>query len=80
MQGKGQCELPLELPDSRSIFANIGFKGNSAILIPRGSVRRQYLSSPVGRKAKTKNVNTHEEYDSALLSQITGHLAQYYLF
>ena len=41
----------LHLPDSSSIFANMGFKGNSAILMPSGSVRRQSLSSPAVRTA-----------------------------
>ena len=42
----------LHLPDSSSIFANMGFKGNSAILMPRGSVRRQSLSRPAIRTTK----------------------------
>ena len=44
----------LHPPDSSSIFANMGFKGNSAILMPRGSVRRQSLSRPAVRTTKDR--------------------------
>lgn len=46
----------LHPPDSSSIFANMGFKGNSAILMPSGSVSRQSLSRPAMRTTIRRHV------------------------
>lgn len=46
---KSKGAVRLHPPDSNSILANMGFRGNSAILMPSGSVRRQSLSRPVRR-------------------------------
>lgn len=37
----------------------MGLKGNSAILTPRGSVRRQYLSSPAENQATCIHGSIH---------------------
>lgn len=53
---KSKGAVRLHLPDSNSILANMGFRGNSAILMPSGSVRRQSLSRPVRRMEESEGM------------------------
>lgn len=56
-QHKIKGAVRLHPPDSSSILANMGFRGNSAILMPRGSVRRQSLSRPVSRTEEVRRLH-----------------------